>query len=87
MAQACVLSDVVLVGDDKHTTHLGNLFFLPMLVALAVPNNLNININNWLLFFWAGNASVWSKQCYWLEAIFVRALCGEVTPWCSVLGR
>jgi len=46
MAQACVLSGVVFVGDDNHTTHLGNLFFLPTLVALAVPNNLNININN-----------------------------------------
>ena len=51
MAQACVLSDVVLVGDDKHTTHLGNLFFLPILVALAVPKNLNFNINKYLLVF------------------------------------
>ncbi|NOG31376.1 hypothetical protein HLB35_05615 [Halomonas sp. TBZ9] len=51
MAQACVLSDVVFVGDDNHTTQLGNLFFLLVLVALAVPKNLNININNQLLFF------------------------------------
>lgn len=77
MAQACVLSDVVFVGDDNHTTHLGNLFFLLTLVALAVPNNLNININNWLLFFWLavrvfGASSVTSWKLFLCARCVVR---------------